>query len=85
MGQGWLNLKETARANEYLTKALKIQPDNIEALTLLSKIYEKNGKIEEAMNILKDAIELQGGDNLDTMFYMGTLLRKLGHTEESSE
>lgn len=52
MGQGWLNLKETGRANEYLRKALKIQPENTEALILLSKIYESNGKIEEALNIL---------------------------------
>ena len=43
-----------------LNKAIKIDPKNVDAYTMLSKLYEKSGRVDDAREILEKALDIAG-------------------------
>ena len=78
---GWIDLgfyfrtlKEYEKSIEYFEKALKIEPENTNALTLYAECLDFSGKKEEAIAAYKNAVEVNPEEkaipfNLGLLFY----------------
>ena len=55
-GEAWLGMRNFEKAEEYLKKALAINPGNFQASRLLAKCYSQMGRHEESIAILEQRL-----------------------------
>ncbi len=73
-----------AQAIHYIKKASELKPNFIPILTNLGEAYQLNGQNEEAISVLEDALELDGGSKL-ALFLLGLSYENLEQFEKSAQ
>ncbi|KAF4047289.1 Tetratricopeptide repeat [Phytophthora infestans] len=73
LAQMYYERKEFTKAASYLEKANKAYPENVEILSLLGDVYGKLGKKDEAVVLLRRAVELEPG-NVEALIGTAELL-----------
>lgn len=78
---------EAQIATEALQQAVYANPDNIQLIDLLSKVYAQAGKFEDAIKLFKTASERLGGSDPVTaasfQITLGDMLAEKGNTQEA--
>jgi tetratricopeptide (TPR) repeat protein len=75
-------LDETGRAQNYLEKVVELSPMNIEAISLLASVYNRQRNYEKAASTYKKVIELN--NNMDNAYYqLGIVYLRLGKYREA--
>lgn len=74
IGSSYESLGEDDQARRYYKKVLEINPINIQANQRLSFLYEKEGRIEKAIQTYRNTLEFLGeGDSPDVLWTRGRL------------
>jgi TolB-like protein/Flp pilus assembly protein TadD len=79
---GLLNTEETKRAENFILKALSLNEELISALGNLSKLYTETGRIEEAVELTRQMLEINP-NNADAHYSLGYIYRYAGILNES--
>jgi tetratricopeptide (TPR) repeat protein len=75
-------LDETGRAQKYLEKVVELSPMNIEAVSLLASVYNRQRNYQKAASIYQKVIELD--DNMyDAHYQLGIVYLRLGKYREA--
>lgn len=80
LGFYYRNLKEYERSIEYFEKALKVDPENTNALTLYAECLDFSGNKEKAIAAYKNAIEVNPEEKV-LPFNLGLLLYREANRE----
>jgi tetratricopeptide (TPR) repeat protein len=80
----WLNVEEADRAERALKKALKIDPDNVEAHYQLGNLYYERGWHSLAEAEYMDALREQG-DHIESRINLGALYARVGKPDAARE
>lgn len=79
-----LRAHDTKKSEDFLNKILKIDSNHIPALNLISKVYIKTNRFEEAMKALEKA-KILSPHNIDRLLVMGELNLGNGEAERAEE
>lgn len=82
LSESYLAQKDTVSALETMQNALKEYPSNSSILVELINVYEKKGKVDDAMRYLESAISKEPGNE---SFYLirGILFERIKNTDEA--
>ena len=74
--------KEFSSAIRNYQKAIKIDPQNLEALNNLAVVFKKLGQLEKAKAILNQALKL-GANHEGTHYNMAVLYEEIGNNKSA--
>jgi tetratricopeptide (TPR) repeat protein len=83
LGRLYVQNKDNDKALPYLQRALRLQPDFIEANSLLGTVYVRLGQFAEAIPKLEKAAPSDHYGNVHYQLYLA--YRKLGRTERAQK
>jgi tetratricopeptide (TPR) repeat protein len=84
LGDVWCRLMKYDKAEEAVNKALEEDPDNYEALRIRSQVMSKQGRHEEAIQVLL-AMKEKSPKNIMTMVNLGTAYVEATEFDKASE
>lgn len=73
-----VEMKETEEAINVLRRSIAAQPSRIEHYGMLSSIYRKQGNLEEALKVLKDANVAVSGTSAEIYYNLGLVYLERG-------
>jgi pentatricopeptide repeat protein len=75
---------ENKRAEEYLKKAVELEPESNEAFSALATLYSRQGRIDEAVDCYEKMIALDRED-MDSMLKLAELFERGGYLKSARE
>ncbi len=84
IASGYLEKKESGKAQEFYIKTIDIDPQNIPSLIALGKIAEEANDVEKAFEYLKNAFSF-APDNKDVLLSFSMLADKTDNVDEAKE
>ncbi len=82
LARGYLEKGRTELALDKINRALQIDPNSVDALTVAAVINESIGRIDDAERYFSQAVEIEP-ENGDLLNNYGTLLHQLGRYQEA--
>lgn len=83
-GEQWINQREYRNGEDYLKRALVKDPFFAPALNRLASLYEREGRIDEALSLLRKSLSLNAYDGEANYLYGLANLRK-GHVADAKD
>lgn len=83
IGQAYAELNDSARAENYLRRALAIDPHAFEALRALGKVCYERGDYRAAVDNYREAINSTANPPAPVLFQLSKAYRKLGEGAEA--
>lgn len=62
-------------SEQYFTKVLKSNPKNVEALTNFGLVLLAEGRLAEADEVFRKALDIEGADRVDLYFHLGNIAK----------
>jgi arylsulfatase A-like enzyme/cytochrome c-type biogenesis protein CcmH/NrfG len=82
LGQIYLITEKFPEASEAMRRALDVNPESLDALTVSVIVYERSNRLPEAMDYLERALKLDPGNEFFRMTY-ATNLSRVGRLDEA--
>ena len=68
--------QDLAEAGKYLTQSLELEPQSVDTLVCLGRVYEKQGKLDQARERYQQAVDVPECVNVNAYFYLGVICEK---------
>jgi tetratricopeptide (TPR) repeat protein len=80
-----LDMGNPADAVEILLRSIKARPDALDAYVMLAVIYRNQKRLDEALAVMQQADQVQGGQSSEVQYTLGLINLELGNLDAAEQ